>query len=131
MSAIDFYMTVGGTVGKMGEKRVVITFNGKFACRSSSRSRPTATRRRRRSRVMLILVLHIPLHILTHTTTCASLFTADTAALSRAPIWGRHATIRQQNRQNRHRRRAERIDGTRGASRPSSSSLLRSSGATA
>ena len=30
MSAIDFYMTVGGTVGKMGEKRVVITFNGKF-----------------------------------------------------------------------------------------------------
>jgi len=30
MSAIDFYMTVGGTVGKAGEKRVVITFNGKF-----------------------------------------------------------------------------------------------------
>lgn len=30
MSAIDFYMTVGGTVGKNGERRVVITFNGKF-----------------------------------------------------------------------------------------------------
>mmetsp|Transcript_30682 Transcript_30682/g.105443 ORF Transcript_30682/g.105443 Transcript_30682/m.105443 type:complete len:162 (+) Transcript_30682:59-544(+) len=30
MSAIDFYMTVGSTTGKMGEKRVVITFNGKF-----------------------------------------------------------------------------------------------------
>ena len=30
MSAIDFYMTVGKTVGKGGEDRVVITFNGKF-----------------------------------------------------------------------------------------------------
>ena len=30
MSAIDFYMTVGETIGKAGEKRVVITFNGKF-----------------------------------------------------------------------------------------------------
>lgn len=30
MSAIDFYLTVGETKGKMGERRVVITFNGKF-----------------------------------------------------------------------------------------------------
>ena len=30
MSAIDFYMDVGTTIGKQGEKRVVITFNGKF-----------------------------------------------------------------------------------------------------
>jgi cyanate lyase len=30
MSAIDFYLDVGSTVGKLGEKRVVITFNGKF-----------------------------------------------------------------------------------------------------
>ena len=30
MSAIDFYMTIGSTIGKQGEKRVVITFNGKF-----------------------------------------------------------------------------------------------------
>ena len=30
MSAIDFYMDVGTTTGKQGEKRVVITFNGKF-----------------------------------------------------------------------------------------------------
>jgi cyanate lyase len=30
MSAIDFYMDVGTTTGKLGEKRVVITFNGKF-----------------------------------------------------------------------------------------------------
>mmetsp|Transcript_1767 Transcript_1767/g.5217 ORF Transcript_1767/g.5217 Transcript_1767/m.5217 type:complete len:191 (-) Transcript_1767:140-712(-) len=30
MSAIDFYMTVGKTVGKQGENRVVVTFNGKF-----------------------------------------------------------------------------------------------------
>ncbi len=30
MSAIDFYMDVGTTTGKSGEKRVVITFNGKF-----------------------------------------------------------------------------------------------------
>ena len=30
MSAIDFYMTVGKTVGGGGEDRVVITFNGKF-----------------------------------------------------------------------------------------------------
>ena len=30
MSAIDFYMTVGETTGKTGERRVVITFNGKF-----------------------------------------------------------------------------------------------------
>ncbi|KAJ8598822.1 hypothetical protein CTAYLR_008665 [Chrysophaeum taylorii] len=30
MSAIDFYMTVGETTGKAGERRVVITFNGKF-----------------------------------------------------------------------------------------------------
>jgi len=30
MSAIDFYLTVGETTGKMGERRVVITFNGKF-----------------------------------------------------------------------------------------------------
>jgi cyanate lyase len=30
MSAIDFFMDVGTTTGKAGEKRVVITFNGKF-----------------------------------------------------------------------------------------------------
>ena len=30
MSAIDFYLDVGTTTGKRGEKRVVITFNGKF-----------------------------------------------------------------------------------------------------
>ena len=30
MSAIDFFMDVGTTTGKLGEKRVVITFNGKF-----------------------------------------------------------------------------------------------------
>jgi cyanate lyase len=30
MSAIDFYCDVGTTTGKNGEKRVVITFNGKF-----------------------------------------------------------------------------------------------------
>lgn len=30
MSAIDFYLDVGTTTGKQGEKRVVITFNGKF-----------------------------------------------------------------------------------------------------
>ena len=30
MSAIDFYLDVGTTTGKHGEKRVVITFNGKF-----------------------------------------------------------------------------------------------------
>ena len=30
MSAIDFYLDVGTTQGKFGEKRVVITFNGKF-----------------------------------------------------------------------------------------------------
>ncbi|CAK9053823.1 unnamed protein product [Durusdinium trenchii] len=30
MSAIDFYLDVGTTVGKNGEKRVVITMNGKF-----------------------------------------------------------------------------------------------------
>ncbi|KAJ1480366.1 cyanate lyase, partial [Baffinella frigidus] len=30
MSAIDFYLDVGSTIGKQGEKRVVITFNGKF-----------------------------------------------------------------------------------------------------
>lgn len=30
MSAIDFYCDVGTTIGKLGEKRVVITFNGKF-----------------------------------------------------------------------------------------------------
>jgi cyanate lyase len=30
MSAIDFYCDVGTTSGKNGEKRVVITFNGKF-----------------------------------------------------------------------------------------------------
>lgn len=30
MSAIDFYLDVGTTTGKNGEKRVVITFNGKF-----------------------------------------------------------------------------------------------------
>lgn len=30
MSAIDFYMDVGTTTGKNGEKRVVISFNGKF-----------------------------------------------------------------------------------------------------
>lgn len=30
MSAIDFYLTVGETKGKAGERRVVITFNGKF-----------------------------------------------------------------------------------------------------
>uniref|UniRef100_A0A7S2V222 Cyanate hydratase n=1 Tax=Fibrocapsa japonica TaxID=94617 RepID=A0A7S2V222_9STRA len=30
MSAIDFYLDVGTTQGKHGEKRVVITFNGKF-----------------------------------------------------------------------------------------------------
>jgi len=30
MSAIDFYLTVGETTGKLGERRVVITFNGKF-----------------------------------------------------------------------------------------------------
>ena len=69
MSAIDFYMTVGGTVGKMGEKRVVITFNGKFlpfieqvAADNSAASPEIAGG--------LILVLHIPLHILTRATTC-------------------------------------------------------------
>lgn len=30
MSAIDFYCDVGTTTGQHGEKRVVITFNGKF-----------------------------------------------------------------------------------------------------
>ena len=30
MSAIDFYLDVGTTIGKLGEKRVVITLNGKF-----------------------------------------------------------------------------------------------------
>jgi cyanate lyase len=30
MSAIDFYLDVGTTTGVSGEKRVVITFNGKF-----------------------------------------------------------------------------------------------------
>jgi len=30
MSAIDFYCDVGTTTGKHGEKRVVITFNGKY-----------------------------------------------------------------------------------------------------
>jgi cyanate lyase len=30
MSAIDFYLDVGTTTGTKGEKRVVITFNGKF-----------------------------------------------------------------------------------------------------
>jgi len=30
MSAIDFYLDVGTTTGKKGEKRVVITMNGKF-----------------------------------------------------------------------------------------------------
>ena len=30
MSAIDFYLDVGTTTGHLGEKRVVITFNGKF-----------------------------------------------------------------------------------------------------
>lgn len=30
MSAIDFYLDVGTTTGKQGDKRVVITFNGKF-----------------------------------------------------------------------------------------------------
>ena len=30
MSAIDFYLDVGTTTGKRGEKRVMITFNGKF-----------------------------------------------------------------------------------------------------
>mmetsp|Transcript_38554 Transcript_38554/g.80794 ORF Transcript_38554/g.80794 Transcript_38554/m.80794 type:complete len:208 (+) Transcript_38554:130-753(+) len=30
MSAIDFYCDVGTTTGKNGEKRVVITFNGKY-----------------------------------------------------------------------------------------------------
>lgn len=30
MSAIDFYCDVGTTTGKYGEKRVVVTFNGKF-----------------------------------------------------------------------------------------------------
>ncbi|EEC51492.1 predicted protein [Phaeodactylum tricornutum CCAP 1055/1] len=30
MSAIDFYCDVGTSIGKHGEKRVVITFNGKF-----------------------------------------------------------------------------------------------------
>ena len=29
-SAIDFFLDVGTTTGKQGEKRVVITFNGKF-----------------------------------------------------------------------------------------------------
>ena len=30
MSAIDFYLTVDEAKGKQGEKRVVITMNGKF-----------------------------------------------------------------------------------------------------
>ena len=30
MSAIDFFLDVGTTTGTAGEKRVVITFNGKF-----------------------------------------------------------------------------------------------------
>ena len=30
MSAIDFFLDVGTTTGAAGEKRVVITFNGKF-----------------------------------------------------------------------------------------------------
>ena len=30
MSAIDYYLDVGTTVGAQGERRVVITMNGKF-----------------------------------------------------------------------------------------------------
>ena len=30
MSAIDYYLDVGTTVGSAGERRVVITMNGKF-----------------------------------------------------------------------------------------------------
>lgn len=30
MSAIDFFLSVGTVKGKLGETRVVITFNGKF-----------------------------------------------------------------------------------------------------
>mmetsp|Transcript_88911 Transcript_88911/g.254615 ORF Transcript_88911/g.254615 Transcript_88911/m.254615 type:complete len:182 (+) Transcript_88911:73-618(+) len=40
MSAIDFYMDVGTTTGKKGEKRVVVTMNGKF-CLTLSRLRQT------------------------------------------------------------------------------------------
>ncbi|KAL7530333.1 hypothetical protein ACHAWF_003343 [Thalassiosira exigua] len=38
MSAIDFYCDVGTTTGKHGEKRVVITFNGKFLPHIEQRS---------------------------------------------------------------------------------------------
>mmetsp|Transcript_15450 Transcript_15450/g.33598 ORF Transcript_15450/g.33598 Transcript_15450/m.33598 type:complete len:222 (-) Transcript_15450:19-684(-) len=38
MSAIDFYLDVGTTTGKQGEKRVVITFNGKFLPHIEQRS---------------------------------------------------------------------------------------------
>lgn len=38
MSAIDFYLDVGTTTGKNGEKRVVITFNGKFLAHIEQKS---------------------------------------------------------------------------------------------
>lgn len=38
MSAIDFYCDIGTTTGKHGEKRVVITFNGKFLPFSEQKS---------------------------------------------------------------------------------------------
>mmetsp|Transcript_14231 Transcript_14231/g.33230 ORF Transcript_14231/g.33230 Transcript_14231/m.33230 type:complete len:195 (+) Transcript_14231:67-651(+) len=38
MSAIDFYCDVGTTTGKHGERRVVITFNGKFLPHIEQRS---------------------------------------------------------------------------------------------
>ena len=37
MSAIDFYLDVGTTTGKLGEKRVVITFNGKVMLQHTDR----------------------------------------------------------------------------------------------
>jgi len=38
VSAIDFYCDVGTTTGKHGERRVVITFNGKFLPHIEQRS---------------------------------------------------------------------------------------------
>jgi cyanate lyase len=44
MSAIDFYLDVGTTTGKNGEKRVVITFNGTLNQRSSIMARMTTNK---------------------------------------------------------------------------------------
>ena len=44
MSAIDFYCDVGTTTGKHGEKRVVITFNGKFLPHIEQRAEDNSTK---------------------------------------------------------------------------------------